>query len=78
MIVVDDEQRANSSFHRWIHEASLGLNAGKRKDSFREEGEKTSPLGAYPPLILCGGAIHCALFAHSLPVLMALFSLVGA
>src|SRR6266700_5104512 len=27
-------------FHRWIHEASLGRNAGKRKDSFREEGKK--------------------------------------
>jgi hypothetical protein len=30
-------------FHRWIHEASLGRNAGKRKDSSREEGKKTSP-----------------------------------
>src|SRR6266849_4625639 len=27
-------------FHRWIHEASLGRNAGQRKDSFREEGKK--------------------------------------
>ena len=27
-------------FHRWIHKASLGRNAGKRKDSFREEGKK--------------------------------------
>src|SRR5882762_3088286 len=27
-------------FHRRIHEASLGRNAGKRKDSFREEEKK--------------------------------------
>jgi|SRR6267143_4197221 len=32
-----------TSFHRWIHEASLGRNAGKRKDSFREEGKKRAP-----------------------------------
>ncbi len=30
-------------FHRWIHKASLGRNAGKRKDSFREEGKKRAP-----------------------------------
>jgi hypothetical protein len=30
-------------FHRWIHEASLGRNAGQRKDSFREEGKKRAP-----------------------------------
>src|SRR5712691_11533503 len=30
-------------FHRWIHKASLGRNAGKRKDSFREQGKKRAP-----------------------------------
>src|SRR5260370_24004241 len=30
-------------FHRWIHKASVGRNAGKRKDSFREEGKKRAP-----------------------------------
>jgi hypothetical protein len=31
-----------TSFHRWIHEASPGRNAGKRKDSSRKK-KKTSP-----------------------------------
>jgi hypothetical protein len=31
-------------FHRWIHEASLGRNAGKRKDSLR--GGKNEPPAA--------------------------------
>jgi hypothetical protein len=32
-------------FHRWIHEASLGRNAGKRKDPFREREKRALAAG---------------------------------